>query len=64
MSWISNDNGDTYNRCHFWSNFEIADLNFLRSPAYMNYFDHLDKSGGFSYERWGDGELLPQYCYT
>ncbi|GAA5839356.1 hypothetical protein JCM5353_000380 [Sporobolomyces roseus] len=57
MEWISGDGGKTYNRCHFWSNFEIADLNFLRSEAYMKYFDHLDHSGGFSYERWGDAPV-------
>ncbi|GAA5995207.1 hypothetical protein JCM5350_008215 [Sporobolomyces pararoseus] len=57
MEWISGDGGETYNRCHFWSNFEIGDLNFLRSPAYMKYFEHLDRSGGFSYERWGDAPV-------
>lgn len=38
------------------SNFEIADMDFFRSEPYSRYFDHLDRSGGFSYERWG-GEL-------
>ena len=57
-----------YNLCHFWSNFEIASLKFLRSDAYMKYFEHLDQAGGFFYERWGDapvhsiaaGMLLPK----
>ncbi|GAA5985600.1 hypothetical protein JCM11641_004985 [Rhodosporidiobolus odoratus] len=57
LNWVSNDKGETYNRCHFWSNFEIGSLNFLRSKAYMDYFEHLDKSGGFSYERWGDAPV-------
>lgn len=39
------------------SNFEIADMDFFRSEPYSRYFDHLDRSGGFSYERWG-GELI------
>lgn len=26
MEWISDDGGETYNRCHFWSNF-VSDLN-------------------------------------
>jgi alpha 1,2-mannosyltransferase len=47
-----------YNRCHFWSNFEIASLDFWRADAYMQYFDFLDKSGGFYYERWGDAPVL------
>ncbi|GAA6022342.1 hypothetical protein JCM10207_003292 [Rhodosporidiobolus poonsookiae] len=57
MDWVSNDGGETYNRCHFWSNFEIGDLNFFRSQAYSDYFDHLDRAGGFSYERWGDAPV-------
>lgn len=54
---ISDDKGKTYNLCHFWSNFEIGKLDFLRSKAYTNYFNHLDKSGGFFYERWGDAPV-------
>ncbi|OQO15313.1 hypothetical protein B0A48_00696 [Cryoendolithus antarcticus] len=46
-----------YSTCHFWSNFEIADLDFWRSPAYQAYFDHLDRAGGFFYERWGDAPV-------
>ncbi|PWN99954.1 putative KRE2-alpha-1,2-mannosyltransferase [Tilletiopsis washingtonensis] len=46
-----------YNLCHFWSNFEIGDLRFWRSQAYQDYFNHLDKSGGFFYERWGDAPV-------
>ncbi|POY70300.1 hypothetical protein BMF94_6699 [Rhodotorula taiwanensis] len=57
MEWISPDQGKTYNRCHFWSNFEIADLDFFRGEAYSRYFDHLDRAGGFSYERWGDAPI-------
>ena len=46
-----------YNGCHFWSNFEIASLDFLRSPEYLSYFEYLDKAGGFFYERWGDAPV-------
>ncbi|KAK9479139.1 nucleotide-diphospho-sugar transferase [Lipomyces japonicus] len=46
-----------YNNCHFWSNFEIADLNFWRSEAYEKYFQWLDEEGGFYYERWGDAPV-------
>ncbi|KAK9453922.1 nucleotide-diphospho-sugar transferase [Dipodascopsis uninucleata] len=54
--------GDTeiqgdYNLCHFWSNFEIASLNFWRSEAYDAYFKYLDETGGFYYERWGDAPV-------
>lgn len=57
QGFISDDNGETYNKCHFWSNFEIADLDLWRSDAYRSYFDYLDKAGGFFYERWGDAPV-------
>lgn len=49
--------GVEYNNCHFWSNFEIADLNFWRGEAYSKYFTFLDEKGGFYYERWGDAPV-------
>jgi alpha 1,2-mannosyltransferase len=33
-----------------WSNFEIADMDFWRAPAYTAYVDHLEAAGGFYYE--------------
>ena len=24
MDWVSDDKGQTYNGCHFWSNFEMV----------------------------------------
>ena len=46
-----------FSTCHFWSNFEVADMEFWRSPAYEAYFKHLDRAGGFFYERWGDAPV-------
>jgi hypothetical protein len=51
-----------------WSNFEVGNLDWLRSKPYLDYFESLDKDGGFFYERWGDapvhsiaaGLLLPK----
>ncbi|KAK4574508.1 alpha 1,2-mannosyltransferase 2.4.1 [Recurvomyces mirabilis] len=57
MGFLSDDGGISYNHCHFWSNFEIGNLNWLRSQAYIDYFDHLDRDGGFFYERWGDAPV-------
>ncbi|KZV66095.1 glycosyltransferase family 15 protein [Peniophora sp. CONT] len=57
LRFLSDDGGQTYNLCHFWSNFEIADMDLWRSPAYMEFFDFLDKKGGFYYERWGDAPV-------
>lgn len=46
-----------WNTCHFWSNFEIGDLRFWRSQRYLDYFNYLDRAGGFFYERWGDAPV-------
>ncbi|OWB80347.1 hypothetical protein B5S32_g4615 [[Candida] boidinii] len=46
-----------YNLCHFWSNFEIANLDLFRNELYESFFQYLDKSGGFFYERWGDAPV-------
>ncbi|SCV01815.1 LAMI_0G13916g1_1 [Lachancea mirantina] len=51
------ESNSEYNLCHFWSNFEIGDLNFFRSEAYLKYFEWLDSKGGFFYERWGDAPV-------
>lgn len=65
MRWITdaerrpehNVQANGYSTCHFWSNFEIADMSFWRSQAYEDYFNHLDRAGGFFYERWGDAPV-------
>ncbi|KIK69898.1 glycosyltransferase family 15 protein [Collybiopsis luxurians FD-317 M1] len=57
MGFLSSDNGETYNLCHFWSNFEIADMEFWRGEAYTKFFEYLDEKGGFYYERWGDAPV-------
>lgn len=57
LDFISDDEGETYNMCHFWTNFEIGKLDFFRGKTYNSYFDYLDKSGGFFYERWGDAPV-------
>jgi mannosyltransferase len=43
--------GEKYNMCHFWSNFEIAKLSFFRSKEYEDFFQMMDHSGGFWMER-------------
>lgn len=65
MDWLTdktrrpehNEKANGYSTCHFWSNFEIGDLSFWRSKAYEDYFNHLDRAGGFFYERWGDAPV-------
>jgi alpha 1,2-mannosyltransferase len=57
LAFISDDGGASYNHCHFWSNFEIGNLNWFRSRKYLDYFESLDKDGGFFYERWGDAPV-------
>ncbi|KAH6632397.1 nucleotide-diphospho-sugar transferase [Chaetomium tenue] len=57
MGFLSDDGGETYNKCHFWSNFEVGNLNWLRSKPYIDFFESLDQDGGFFYERWGDAPV-------
>ncbi|CDK24560.1 unnamed protein product [Kuraishia capsulata CBS 1993] len=57
LNFISDDGGENYNKCHFWTNFEIADLDFFRSEQYEKYFQFLENEGGFFYERWGDAPV-------
>ncbi|KAI1817253.1 glycosyltransferase family 15 protein [Poronia punctata] len=46
-----------YNNCQFYSNFEIGSLGFFRSEEHISYFRHLDRAGGFYYERFGDAPI-------
>lgn len=65
MDWVTDSErrpahykkANGYSTCHFWSNFEIASLDVWRSQAYEDYFNHLDRAGGFFYERWGDAPV-------
>ncbi|KAJ6438627.1 alpha-1,2 mannosyltransferase KTR1 [Purpureocillium lavendulum] len=65
LAWLSDDmrrpdhnkQAQGYSTCHFWSNFEVADMEFWRSQVYEDYFNHLDRAGGFFYERWGDAPV-------
>ena len=43
--------GFKWSMCHFWSNFEIADLDWFRSKEYEDFFRILDEDGGIYYER-------------
>ena len=52
--------GETYNMCHFWSNFEIARLDWFRSQEYNDFFDMMDRSGGFWMERVGSSAPTAQ----
>lgn len=67
LNWLLD--GGEYNNCQFFSNFEIGSLRFWRGDddddyydgkkggtkgAHEKYFNHLDRTGGFFYERWGD----------
>jgi len=65
LKWLTDDirrpdhnkKAQGYSTCHFWSNFEVADMDFWRSQVYDDYFNHLDRAGGFFYERWGDAPV-------
>lgn len=55
--FLTDDNGETFNMCHFWSNFEIGDMDFYRLETYDDFFQYIDYSGGIYYERWGDAPI-------
>lgn len=55
--FITDDGGETFNMCHFWSNFEVGDMDFYRSQTYEDFFAWIDYSGGIYYERWGDAPI-------
>jgi len=58
VDWLLDpDNGMEYNNCQFFSNFEIGSLAFWRGEGNRRYFEHLDQSGGFFYERYGDAPV-------
>ncbi|KAK7993253.1 hypothetical protein PG989_006634 [Apiospora arundinis] len=48
---------EEYNNCQFYSNFEVGSLEYFRGPEHQAYFEHLDRSGGFYYERFGDAPV-------
>lgn len=56
-AFVYDSDKDDYNLCHFWSNFEIGDLDFFRSETYENFFRYIDSRDGFFYERWGDAPI-------
>ncbi|MCJ1309101.1 hypothetical protein MMC25_002756 [Agyrium rufum] len=56
--WRGRDReGDVWNWCHYWSNFEIADMEWYRGREYRDFFEMLDRAGGIYYERWGDAPI-------
>ncbi|CAO3685529.1 unnamed protein product [Rhizopus stolonifer] len=55
--FVTDEDGNDYNLCHFWTNFEIARLDLWHTEAYQALFDYLDHTGGFFYERWGDAPV-------
>lgn len=60
MRWspLHDQYGDMWSLCHYWSNFEIADLDFFRSRQYQGLFEYLDAKGGFYKERVSLWSLL------
>ncbi|KAJ2627580.1 hypothetical protein H4R22_004333, partial [Coemansia sp. RSA 1290] len=46
-----------FNRCQFLTNFELIDLDFMRSTEYQELFNFMDKQGGIYYEQWSDASI-------
>ena len=54
LVFVTDDNGHSLDgqSCIFYNNFEMGEFSLFRSATYLDYFNSLDKSGGFFYERW------------
>ena len=64
LRYVSDDRGitlDISTPCIFYNNFEVASFSVFRSEQYFRYFDYLDRTGGFYYERWGDAPVHTYY---
>ena len=64
LGFVSNDNGQTLKNslCIFYNNFEIGSFSLFRNQKYLNFFEMLDKTGGFYNERWGDAPIHTYYA--
>jgi len=47
----------------FYNNWEISHRSLWTSDLYTAFFEHLDRAGGFFYERWGDS-LVHAYAVS
>jgi len=48
---------EEWTRSCMYNNFEISHRSLWESEIYTAFFEHLDKAGGFFYERWGDSPI-------
>ena len=55
---LVNNTGDLKDFCTFYNNFEVGRFSMFRNQQYDSYFNHLDKAGGFYYERWGNNLIF------
>ena len=63
MNWphTVNTNIKLIEKFKFVTFFEVGDFSLYRSPTYLKYFDYLDKSGGFYWELWDEGNVRSFY---
>ncbi|KIJ49903.1 glycosyltransferase family 15 protein [Sphaerobolus stellatus SS14] len=57
-----NGKSEDWTRLQFYNNWEISHRSVWESNLYTAYFDHLEKAGGFFYERWGDAPVHSYYA--
>ena len=55
--FLTDDHGEPFNMGHFWSNFEIADMDFHRDGVYSTFLECINMSCGSFHERWGDASM-------
>ncbi|KAJ2849249.1 hypothetical protein IWW36_002760 [Coemansia brasiliensis] len=57
LDWLIDSKSNEFSRCHFITNFELIDLDFMRSTEYQQLFEFLDKQAGIYYEQWSDASI-------
>lgn len=41
----------------YYTNFEVVRLSQLRSETYQRFYQHLRRTGGIYFHRWGDAPI-------
>lgn len=57
LYFVSDDNSEGFNGCHFMSSLEVGDLNFFRGEKYQRLAKFLDERNGLYYEGWDESTI-------
>ncbi|KAF9928848.1 alpha 1,2-mannosyltransferase 2.4.1 [Linnemannia zychae] len=57
-SFITRESLNEFSACSYNVQNSIGSIDFFRSPAYIDYFNLIDKEGPIYYERWEDDTVI------